>query len=277
MKFVNPDTGAFDMEEGNIDMFLPHQRLAALDDAGLLDTLWSTHMLAEFWKAQKGNSKLQANPDCEGMIPLMMHADGGAFAKRDSLMVMSMRCILSSASVADSMLLLAAIPKKARWKNEAADTFDNIWKVLVWSFTAMFQGKWPTHSWDGSLIAECGGHDLTPKSRLKAVIWTLSGDMEYFANELGISKYSSNSPCSWCACDRDGTPFNDFRPTAAWKSTRVSPTMWKERCILENTKRQPMQAPCDESVHRHTARPGLRCIPPLCCELVCRHRPRVAR
>ena len=110
-------------------------------------------------------------------------------------MVMSMRCILSSASVADSMLLLAA-------KNEAADTFDNIWKVLVWSFTAMFQGKWPTHSWDGSLIAECGGHDLTPKSRLKAVIWTLSGDMEYFSSELGISKYSSNSPCSWCACDR---------------------------------------------------------------------------
>ena len=228
MKFVNPETGAVDMAEGSIDMFLPHQWLAALDDAGLLDTLWSTRMLAEFWKTQKYSSKLQANPDCEGMIPLMLHADGGAFAKRDSLMVMSMRCILSSASVADSMLLLAAIPKKARWKNEAADTFDNIWKVLVWSFTAMFQGKWPTHSWDGSLIAECGGHDLTPKSRLKAVIWTLSGDMEYFASELGISKYSSNSPCSWCACDRDGTPFNDFRPTAAWKSTRVIPAMSKE-------------------------------------------------
>ena len=75
-------------------------------------------------------------------------------------MVMSMRCILSSASVPDSILLLAAIPKKARWKVEG-DTFDNIWNALVWSFTAMFTGKWPiAHSWDGSRILSGRGHDL---------------------------------------------------------------------------------------------------------------------
>ena len=232
MKAVSQETGAFEMIGGSIDMFLPHEWLAALDKANLLESLWSTPQLTAFWKTQRGNAKLQSNPVCEGMIPLMLHADGGAFAKRDSLMVMSMRCILSSASVPDSMLLLAAIPKKARWKVEG-DTFDNIWNVLVWSFTAMFNGKWPTHSWDGSRILSGPGHDLagrdlTPKCRLRAVIWTLSGDMEYVASELGISKYSSNSPCSWCACDRDARPFNDFRPDAAWKSTRVTPTMSKE-------------------------------------------------
>jgi hypothetical protein len=126
------------------------------------------------------------------------------------------------------MLLLAAIPKKARCQmsKEGCDTWDNIWEVLVWSFTAMFHGTWPTLSWDGSLLNDdlnLAGKPLCPKSGLKAVIWTISGDMEYYANELGISKYSTNSPCSWCSSEYgDDMPFNDFRPEAAWRATVVT-------------------------------------------------------
>eukprot|EP00972_Heterocapsa_arctica_P111914 16428813-Heterocapsa_arctica.AAC.1 len=75
----------------------------------------------------------------------------------------------------------------------------------------MFCGQWHTHSWNGSLLHDDNaGKILCPKSGLKAVIWTLSGDVEYYANELGIAKYNSNSPCSWCSCEYgDDRPFND--------------------------------------------------------------------
>eukprot|EP00972_Heterocapsa_arctica_P097208 14342304-Heterocapsa_arctica.AAC.1 len=47
--------------------------------------------------------------------------------------------------------------------------------------------------------------------------------MEYYANELGISKYMSNAPCSWCSCEYgDNRPFNYFRPEAAWRATVVT-------------------------------------------------------
>ncbi len=78
------------------------------------------------------------------------------------------------------MLLLAAIPKKARCQmsKEGCDTWDNIWEALVWSFTAMFEGKWPTISWDGKPLClmddkRLAGKPLCPKSGLKAVIWTI--------------------------------------------------------------------------------------------------------
>ena len=61
------------------------------------------------------------------MIPRMLHADGGAW--HICPYVHEVHSV--KRFVADSMLLLAAIPKKARWK-EVADTFDNIWNVLVW-------------------------------------------------------------------------------------------------------------------------------------------------
>jgi hypothetical protein len=151
---MNQETRAIEIVHKNIDMLLPHQWLAALDKNDLLETLWGTDQLQSFWEGQsvESNPKFRANQVCKGMIPIMLHADGGQFTKRDSLMVMSMRCILTKVSVADSMLLLAAIPKKARCQmsKEGCDTWDNIWEVLVWSFTAMFHGTWPTLSWDGS-------------------------------------------------------------------------------------------------------------------------------
>ena len=59
-------------------------------------------------------------------------------------MVVSLRGILSRASVGQPFT-------GPPWK-EAADMLDYIWDVLVWSFAAMFHGKWPTH------ISLEGGH-----------------------------------------------------------------------------------------------------------------------
>ena len=30
------------------------------------------------------------------------------------------------------------------------DTYEHIWKILIWSFKALAIGKWPLRNWDGS-------------------------------------------------------------------------------------------------------------------------------
>ena len=83
--------------------------------------------------------KLSKNPiskDPKSYLPLMLHGDGGAFQRYDSINIISMRSLLSPANVASSQLLLAAIPKSCCNKSDVATdhTMTAIWEVLVWSF-----------------------------------------------------------------------------------------------------------------------------------------------
>lgn len=233
MAIKDAKTGLESVQHHDLHFLLPHQWLAAMDKASLLDRMWSTSMLHSFWSAcSKSDPRLQGPladmaeyQQC--MVPVLLHADGGAFTKRDSLMVISMKSILSSQAVADSMLLLAALPKKVRAKG-AVDSMGAIWKVLAWSFTAMFEGRHPSNDPEGLPFAagpyrDLAGKPLCPNTGLRAVVWAHSADMEYYANELGISKYHSNFPCSWCQCNKTDVPWNDFRPGALWRATCPSP------------------------------------------------------
>ena len=77
-------------------------------------------------------------------LPLMLHGDGGAFQRADSIIVLSMRSILSSAPVAHSQMLLVALPKSAVHKsdNPAADTMHCLWAVLTWSNQRTLRPLW---------------------------------------------------------------------------------------------------------------------------------------
>ena len=79
--------------------------------------------------------------------------------------------------------------------------------------------NWPR----GSYRASVAGEPLCPNSGLRAVIWVLAGDMEYFQVDLGLPHQAANDPCAWCKCNKSDTPFNDFRENAKWKEVRRSP------------------------------------------------------
>jgi len=123
------------------------------------------------------------------------------------------------------------LPKKIKAKGDV-DSMDAIWKILSWSFTAMFEGRHPLTDPEGLPFEpgpsnDLAGKPLCPNTGLRAIVWAHSADMEYYANELGISKYHSNSPCSWCLCNKADVPFNDFRPGALWRATCLSPAQTK--------------------------------------------------
>lgn len=234
-KVLDEDSGDMTVQHLDCHMLLPHDWLASLDRAGCLQSHWGTDRVAAFWRAQKANNpKLFQNPVTEVkdfdkvFIPLLLHGDGARYGERTSVMVYTVRSILSLLSVNDSQLLLAAVPKRCR-ATGASDTWDAIWRHLVWSFQAAFEGRHPQLTFDGqpfaqgSLRQELAGKSLCPNTGLRGIIWVISGDMEHLANELKCPHPSSNQPCGKCRANVTTLPFSDFRPAAKWKATRPSP------------------------------------------------------
>ncbi len=90
---------------------------------------------------------------------------------------------------------------------------------------AVFHGEHPTRdsegrAWaDGSVEKELAGQPLAGGWR--GVVWIIRGDLEWFANSLGLEHFSSLNPCFLCRADciDDSCPWTDPRPTAKWRAT----------------------------------------------------------
>ena len=64
----------------------------------------------------------------------------------------------------------------------------------------------------------CGG-------RVRLVVFSLAGDLEYLANELGLPHWGSLNPCAFCPISRElHSPhrFTDVSANAAWKDELVT-------------------------------------------------------
>ena len=227
------------MEMRDFNMYLPHDWFAMEAPPYILQKVFGLRDVAMFWEGHNlADPKLFQNIIMEThgatlstFIPLSLHGDGGAFSKNDSLMVISMRSITSAANVAHSQLFLAGVPKACmnRSSNPAQDTMTCLWKVLAWSFSAVFSGKHPELDHRGQLWTDKyrmlkAGTSLTPKN-YKGCIFALTGDFEYFQNELKIRCYSFTECCWLCPASKTNPefPFNDFRAEAAWRTTCHSP------------------------------------------------------
>lgn len=226
------------VEQYDVYIFLPHDWLACLNDSCLQEKVLGTHLTETFWSQQcLEDPKLCDNPVLkiprfkQVVVPFLVHGDGAQFAERDSLMVISMKSILShQTSVAASQLLLAAIPKKCTSKSadKSLDTWEVIWSVLKWSFTAMFHGVHPLYDPVGKPWPEDSERAILAGKQLlgcgiKGWIYTLAGDLDYLCNHYRLDHFASNSPCFFCACNwQDVSPF-DFRPVATWRTTIPTP------------------------------------------------------
>ena len=159
-------------------------------------------------------------------IPLGCHGDGGAFQKNDSINVISFRSLLSSWNVATSQMLLVALPKGciSKGPDHNSDTMHHIWKVLVWSFEAMFYNKFPDSdhqgkAWPmGSWRARMAGPPLNSEG-YRGFIYAIQADGEYLSPGYGLRGASHEHMCFNCGANKSTVPYNDFRSTALWRDT----------------------------------------------------------
>lgn len=230
----DPTTSQSSPEMKEFLVFLPHDWISTvIASPDLQETVFAVSKVKEFWQAHDiaRDEKMKFNPLSEKglkplyhMVPLLVHADGGKFQNNDSMMVISMRSILSSANVASSQLLLAGVPKTCMVKddNPERDTMSCIWRLLVWSFTACYHGKHPAHDHLGHEWEDQTRKNLanTPLCQgWKACVFALGADLECFQNEYHLQCHSFAKCCWLCDANKSDIPYQDFRHTAKWRAT----------------------------------------------------------
>ena len=160
------------------------------------------HLFLQQQNAQEG---------CHKYLPFILHGDGGAFQRSDSIM---------------SQLLLVAIPKSAVHKSDipAEDTMTCLWSILTWSLSHMFFGKFPErdhleHEWSPKTPrAKKAGTKLNKEGHC-GLVFAISADGEFFQNEFKLQG-SSHAQCCWtCGANKSDIPHNDYRQAAKWRDT----------------------------------------------------------
>ena len=215
-------------------VFLPHDWLCNMEDVAF-ETIWGLESLQPFWDCHSTAEdpccrKLRTKLSTQKVIPLNLHGDGAQFQREGSLMVISMRSLLTDVNVGHSQMLLAAVPKicVAKSANQEEDTMKTLWRIFAWSFESLFQGKHPMVNYDGKPFLKSDRRYALRGKPLKgnnicATIFVISGDNEYFQNELKLPGYSSSQCCKDCKANKSDIPHNDYRATAKWRSTLKTP------------------------------------------------------
>jgi hypothetical protein len=132
-----------------------------------------------------------------------------------------MRCLLTKKSVAESQLLLTCMPKLAAVK----ETWEKIMECLSWSFTVLYNGRTPKKGFGGPGCRwpqRQANEEMCPLGHY----WAITGGLEFFASEFNWPYRNANEICPYCCADQkqeSERPFTDMRPTAAWRSTILSP------------------------------------------------------
>ena len=173
-----------------LSICLPHDWFAFLAEHNLLDDVLGANHISSFWhQVQDDDPKLTLNKckDVAGwkhkFIPLQFHGDAGPHTKTDSMMVNSIRSLLTDSSVDTSMLMLGAIPEACRASKRRCkelglpfeeDTAIVVGKIWAWSFEALFQGKHPETDPFGnpwlktSWRAKVAGKMLCPRTHIRS-------------------------------------------------------------------------------------------------------------
>jgi hypothetical protein len=184
-----------------------------------------------FWDAVKHHPQMTNHPlKLRGgykkrAIPIGFHGDGvpvtGIGKVSSRLMdVFSWTSILSGGKTIQVNYLIWGVYQVALSKGDVV-TLDEFFTILKWSLEALNEGKWPR--------ADHHKREYNPRSpqgkragtALAAgyfgVLWGIMGDLDYFASDLGLPRFSAASPCTLCRCCNEGPAFwSDFRQNAAW-------------------------------------------------------------
>jgi hypothetical protein len=124
---------------------------------------------------------------------------------------------------------------------------DNIWKIVTWSFRALYEGTWPSADWDeneyptGTAEAALAGTPLA--DGYFGVPFIIKDDWDHFGKTFGLRKHNSKHPRDVCRCekgrgsDQADWPSN-FRREARWKRRLLIGSVWRKEREEEGTLHQ---------------------------------------
>ena len=197
-----------------------------------------------FWQEllSRGDPRLVAHPMrkqsnwMRTVIPISFHGDGVPVlqvgkANAKSLEVYSIQSIFNSTSSTLKAKVLMTMVFNQNLKDESHTA---IWTVLNWSLHWLYEGLWPRVDLHGnrwppsSSEAMMAGQPLA--QGLRCAVWSIKGDLDFFAKTLKLQHYNSNSMCDLCPANRGpdrSMMYNNFSSDAAWMTRLRSTAEWK--------------------------------------------------
>jgi len=173
-------------------------------------------LVREFWdNVSPQDPRLLANgghpvllePDYKDKcVPLWFHGDAVSYTESDPLMVFSFGSILTSTNSMLAMFYIASFVKSvtAFQDKHKEDTWHELWKIILWSLVACWHGVHPALDWTNSPFppqSKFHGKAGQPLCKgFKFLIWNIIGDLEFFANVLGMPHWRNASLCFACDC-----------------------------------------------------------------------------
>lgn len=275
-------------------ILLPHELFAYMWDH---QDVWKRKMLSdpnklrEFWTSMDGHPAMFNHPlrDYEDFqdwcLPISIHGDEvpvfgiGKIWSR-SCLSFSWCSIVQNAlggACAEIMLYIFGLFEKFAIDSNthAPGTMESFFKILAWSFQAMWEGKWPSHDWRGVAyrpgtmewifgialatflfniltyffpIGISSSHEMhaTNPTRSKkglplaggyfCALIACIGDLDYFQKWLGTPASTSHrAPCIQCRCK--------FRGPTSWLDNRPN-SEWQNTLLQADTWRQQWNSPC---------------------------------
>ena len=203
-------------------------------------------------------------------LPIVLHADGGCFAKKNSssLFVVSWRPYLCKDF--DVMFLITAFSKlccATHKKNHDADSMIELWEEIKFHLDAFFYGILPEHNrngddWPrGTSQAQNAGQEIAD-GLFFGVLWAITGDLECFGNELKTPHFNSLDPCWLCPCCRRPAAecqVTDVARNATFKAQLIKPSFATRKMPSAKDPKEPNAHPIWRvvGVSRWTAIPDL--------------------
>eukprot|EP00959_Pyramimonas_sp_CCMP1952_P468970 9494149-Pyramimonas_sp.AAC.1 len=188
-----PRDGTF--ADRDMDMILPHELFASLYHN--YPAHWRAHVcsspgdLEQFWRDVDSHPSLEGNPVKDDpnwrscTVPLSVHGDGVPIKGvgkcwSESMNIYSWCSMLAGqGTTIEYNFYIRSIFCHLVSSKLACRTMNTFWKIMRWSLTALFTGRWPTTDWDNKPINNskagtwlAGGY--------KGMLFCIKGDLEYF-------------------------------------------------------------------------------------------------
>ena len=176
-------------------------------------------------------------------VSLLIHGDAVPVLRvgkpgTNSLDCLSFQSLLGRGPPLSIKFLMFCIFEKTKLKNipGVTDTMEQVWGILMHSFGALFEGKFSKTTHDGEPVS--GAKAVIADNWLCSeeegffgVIWSITGDLDWYAKELGLNNYNSKLSCPYCPVGTKKIkalwPIN-FSRSAEWPDKVHSAEQWRE-------------------------------------------------
>lgn len=129
---------------------------------------------------------------------------------------------------------ICGIFEQSKVKNDDFDTDAEAGDVLLWSYKALQNGKWPAEDHRGRKYAADSAEGMLAGQDLAdgycGVLYIEKSDLDFLAKRLGLRHYSAHAPCDLCPCTKAGEAAlwpSNFGPDSQWINALYTPEEWR--------------------------------------------------